>query len=51
LKILLASTLDDPREKEVVKVTNLDRSEPDPALFQIPADFMVREIAADSQQQ
>jgi hypothetical protein len=50
LKILLASTLDDPRHKEVTEVTNLDRSEPDPALFQIPSDFTVREVSVDSAQ-
>src|SRR5580700_248546 len=51
LKILLASTLDDPRHREVTQVTNLDRSEPDPALFQIPIDFKVKEVSADSPQQ
>jgi hypothetical protein len=50
LKILMASTLDDPRQREVDQVTSLDRSEPDPALFQIPSDFAVREVSADSPQ-
>ncbi len=50
LKILLVSTMDDPRHKEVSQVTKLDRNEPDPALFQIPADFTVREVSADSSQ-
>jgi hypothetical protein len=51
LKILMASTLDDPRQREVDQVTSLDRSEPDPALFQIPSEFTVREVSADSTQQ
>jgi hypothetical protein len=50
LKILVASTMDDPRHKEVSQVTKLDRAEPDPALFQIPSDFTVREVSADSPQ-
>ena len=48
LKVLLASTLDDPRHKQVNQVTQLDRSEPDPALFEIPPDFSVREAKDDS---
>jgi hypothetical protein len=50
LKILLASTLDDPRQRQVSQVTKLDRSQPDPALFQIPADFTAREVSPDSPQ-
>jgi hypothetical protein len=50
LKILMASSLDDPREKEVDRVTSLDRSEPDPALFEIPSDFTVKEVSSDSEQ-
>jgi hypothetical protein len=50
LKILMASTLDDPRHREVSQVTKLDRSEPDPALFQIPSDFTVREVWPTSPQ-
>lgn len=48
LKILVASTMDDPRHKEVSQVTKLDRSEPDPALFQIPSDFTVKEVSANA---
>jgi hypothetical protein len=50
LKILVASTLDDPRQKQVSQVTKLDRSVPDPTLFQIPSDFTVREVSVDSPQ-
>lgn len=49
LKILLASELNDPRQKEITQVTQLDRSVPDPTLFQIPSDFSVHEVTAKSQ--
>jgi hypothetical protein len=48
LKILLASALNDPRQSEVSQVTKLDRSVPDPTLFEIPTDFTVREVSLDS---
>jgi hypothetical protein len=44
LKILLASSMEDPRQQLTRQVTQLDRSEPDPTLFQIPSDFTVKEI-------
>lgn len=50
LKVLLASELDDPRQKQINQVTQLDRSEPDPTLFQIPSDFTVHEVTAKSRQ-
>ena len=43
LKILLASSMDDPREKQTREVTQLDRTEPDAGLFQIPGDYTVNE--------
>jgi hypothetical protein len=44
LKIPLASTSDDPRgQKITMTVTGLQRAEPDPALFQIPADYKMVE--------
>jgi hypothetical protein len=44
LKIRLASTSDDPRgQKIAMKVISLQRTEPDPALFQIPPDYKVVE--------
>jgi hypothetical protein len=46
LKILLASSMDDPREKLTREITKLDRTEPDPALFQIPSDFTVKDVPA-----
>jgi hypothetical protein len=50
LKILLASSSDDPRQKQVNQVTQLDRSVPDPALFSIPSDFTMRDVPVPSQQ-
>ena len=42
LKIRLASTSDDPRgQKIVMTVIDLERAEPDPELFRIPADYKV----------
>lgn len=39
LKLLLASSSNDPRLVQTRQVTQLERSEPDPGLFQVPADF------------
>jgi hypothetical protein len=44
LKLLLASSMDDLRQKQTREVTQLDRVDPDPALFSIPADFTVKEM-------
>jgi hypothetical protein len=44
LKIQMRSTTDDPRTgKLTMEVTELERNEPDPALFQIPPDYKVTE--------
>jgi hypothetical protein len=43
LKITLATSLDDPREKQTREVTELTRGEPDASLFQVPADYTVTE--------
>jgi hypothetical protein len=46
LKIKMASTKDDPRPamgKVSMIVTDLQRTDPDPALFQIPADYKIVE--------
>jgi len=44
LGIALARTSDDPRgQKITMTVTDLDRNEPDPGLFQIPPDYTVVE--------
>jgi hypothetical protein len=44
LHLILLSKSDDPREGETtVRVTQLDRTEPDPSLFQVPSDFTVVE--------
>jgi hypothetical protein len=44
LKILLASSMDDPRTgKETGEVTRLERTEPDAGLFQVPAGYTVNE--------
>jgi hypothetical protein len=46
LKILMASSLNDPRGNLTREVTKLDRSEPDPSLFTIPSDFKVKDVPA-----
>lgn len=44
LKIRMRSTTDDPRMgKLTTEVTELERNEPDPSLFQVPADYKVTE--------
>lgn len=44
LRITMLCRLDDPREGVcTVRVTQLDRSEPDPSLFQIPTGFTILE--------
>jgi hypothetical protein len=44
LKVLVMSKSSDPRMGETTyKLTNLARAEPDPALFQIPADYTIKE--------
>ncbi len=46
LKLLIMSKSSDPRMGETTyKLTNISRAEPDPALFQIPADYTVKEGA------
>jgi len=50
LKILLESSMDDPREKQARLVTQLNRAEPDPSLFTIPSDFTVKEVQAPASQ-
>jgi hypothetical protein len=44
LHTVVMSKRSDPRTGEVVyRLTNLDRSEPSPALFQVPADYTVKD--------
>lgn len=43
VKILLASSTDDPRERMTREVTHLERVEPDANLFLVPADYTVKE--------
>jgi hypothetical protein len=43
IKILLATSMDDPREQMTREVTHLERVEPDANLFLVPADFTVKE--------
>jgi hypothetical protein len=50
LQINLSVTRKDPREgTQVIKLVDLNRSEPDPAMFQIPADFAVQDHRTQSQ--
>ena len=50
LKIMLLQWTKDPRKSDTRQVTSVDRSEPNPQLFQIPANFAVREVSIDSTQ-
>jgi hypothetical protein len=51
LKIRMRSTTDDPRMGKItMEVTQLEQNEPDPALFQIPADYKVTERANNFKQ-
>jgi hypothetical protein len=44
LKTLVMSKSDDPRIGETTyKLTNIQRSEPSPSLFQVPSDYTVKE--------
>ncbi len=43
LKIMLATSMNDPREVQTRTVTQLDRGEPDAGLFQVPEGFTVTE--------
>jgi hypothetical protein len=43
LKIMLATSMDDPREKQGREVMQISRGEPDASLFQVPADYTVTE--------
>jgi len=44
LKIVVLTTSDDPRTGiRTTEVTNVDRSEPDPALFQVPEGYTIRD--------
>lgn len=46
LKIIVLSTSDDPRiGTRTTEVTNVDRSEPDPALFQVPEGYTIRDLS------
>jgi hypothetical protein len=48
LKVLVMSKSNDPRMGETTyKLTNLSRGEPDPTLFQIPADYTVKEQSSN----
>jgi hypothetical protein len=50
LKIMLLQWTKDPREDETRQVTSLDRGNPDPQQFLVPASFAVREVTVDSSQ-
>ena len=44
LKIMVASTSDDPRSgTNTMELTGIDRGEPDPALFQVPEGYTVKD--------
>jgi hypothetical protein len=49
LEINLSVTRKDPREgTQVIQLVDLSRSEPDPSLFQVPADFTVVDMRASA---
>jgi hypothetical protein len=49
LQINLSVTRKDPRQgTQVIKLVDLTRSEPDPAMFQVPADFTVQDHRSQS---
>ena len=44
LKVPLKTTITDPRMGTVtMELTNINRSQPDPSLFQVPADYTVKQ--------
>ena len=44
LKVLVSSKSSDPRIGDTTyKLTNIQRSEPDPSLFQVPADYTIKD--------
>lgn len=44
LKVLVSSKSSDPRIGDTTyKLTNIQRAEPDPSLFQVPADYTIRD--------
>jgi hypothetical protein len=51
LRIPVLTTTNDPRVGESSnRTTNIERSEPDPALFQVPDDYTIKKDAAEAQQ-
>jgi hypothetical protein len=49
LEVNLSVTRKDPREgTQVIQLVNVSRSEPDPSLFQVPADFTVMDMRASA---
>jgi hypothetical protein len=51
LKIVLLQTTDDPRSGlHTIEVTDLDRNEPDPSLFQVPAGYTIKEQSSNQLQ-
>jgi hypothetical protein len=50
LKIHLLARIIDPRAGDTSEFTNLDRGEPDPSEFQIPADYKIETLVARGKQ-
>jgi hypothetical protein len=49
LQINLSVTRKDPREgTQAIRVVDLSRSEPDPAMFKVPAGFVVQDLRRGS---
>lgn len=49
LKVLVASSMSDPRETQTRTVTRLDRADPDPSIFSVPPQFTVRDVPVAQQ--
>jgi hypothetical protein len=46
LQIVMAESMNDPRERQTIQVLKVDRSAPDPSVFAIPSGFTVKEVPA-----
>jgi len=47
LRVVVLNKMDNPQSGQtIIRLTNIDRSEPDPSLFQVPADYTVTQQKA-----
>jgi len=46
LRVIIVNKIDNPESgQSVIRLTNIDRSEPDPSLFQVPLDYTITPMA------